>query len=137
MLIAIYCKNKLLWFGYIDALIFVCNKSLGVCFILNPFSRVITVGSSLGPTYDLSSYKFLVPKLVPNMGFILQRKRSNYGNNCGSSSHNVHTTVARVGMSCEAGHCGSLQSSQSVKGSGSYFPLVACIAPSSVMKASQ
>lgn len=46
----IYCKEKFLRRGLKDVLLYrYSNKSLGVILIPCPFSRIIVVGSSLGP----------------------------------------------------------------------------------------
>lgn len=64
VLITIYCKEELLWWGLRDALIYVySSKSLGVVLTLCPFSRAIVLDSSLGP----SSFRFFLWPTQPQI----------------------------------------------------------------------
>lgn len=101
-LVIVYCNQKLVWLRLRNTLIYGCgDQSLGVGFLY----RRITVDFS-PRLYDLSTLRFLTPLTVPGMGFIWWgRSQSENSWLC----HNVHATVAWVGMPFPASHYWSSQ----------------------------
>lgn len=101
--------------------------------LLYPFTRIIVLGSSLGPMIHLGIFGLV--NTVSHGFFLIERALNPrrrwlfYSSTC--------ATIAQVNIFCQASHYCSSPESQLAWTTVYFSPLVACIAPSSTIKGNQ
>lgn len=121
-----YYTLTFLWIGLRDALTYRWNKSLRVNLILCPFSKVILVGSSIGPIDCLVTGS--LPQKWCQIWASIYEVGLKFNHRVISYSHDICATIISLGISGQAGHYCSSQSSQLGKANDYFSPPIVCTA---------